>query len=60
MGMIKEQMLSKEKVYAVSMELQKAYNRIKQEPMWDVIKVYGVGRKATDEVKAFCGDDSLC
>ncbi len=52
--MIIEKMLEKDKkVYAVFMDLEKA--------MWDVLKVYGVGGRLLDRVKASSyRDGSAC
>ncbi len=40
--MIIKKMLAKEKkLYAAFLDLEKAYNRVDWEAMWDVLKVYG-------------------
>lgn len=38
--MIMEKMLVKDKVYAAFIDLEKAYNRIGLEAIWEVLKVY--------------------
>ena len=59
--MIVEKMLAKgKKVYAAFMDLEKAYDRIDWEAMWDVLRVYEVGGKLLNAVKAFYRDARAC
>ena len=59
--MIVEKMLAKgKKVYAAFMDLEKAYDRVDWKAMWDVLKVYGVGGKLLNGVKAFYRNASAC
>ncbi len=59
--MIIEKMLTKANdVYAAFMDLGKAYDRVNWEVMWDVLRVYGVGGRLLDGVKAFYIDTSEC
>ncbi len=52
-----EKMLTKgKKVYAAFIDLEKAYDRIDWTAMWDVLKLYGVGRSLKTGVKAFYKD----
>jgi len=61
MRMVIEKMLAKDKkVYAAFMDLEKAYDRVDWEAMWDVLKVYGVGGRLLSGVKAFYRDASAC
>ena len=59
MRMIIEKMLAKDKnVYAAFMDLEKAFDRVDWEAMWDVLNVYGVGGRLLSGVKAFYRDAS--
>lgn len=40
-------------VYTAFVDLEKSHDRIDWEPVMDVLKVYGVGRKLLSGVKAF-------
>ncbi len=61
MRMIIEKMLAKDKnVYAAFMDLEKAYDRVDWEALWDVLGIYGVGGRLLDGVKAFYRDASAC
>ncbi len=42
------------------MDLEKAYDRSDWTAMWDVLKVYGVGGRLMNEVKAFYEDEKTC
>ena len=54
--MIVEKMLMKgKKVYAAFMDLEKAYDRVDWEALWDVLRVYEVGGKLLNAVKASIG-----
>jgi len=56
-----EKMLTKgKKVYAAFMDLEKAYDRIDWTALWDVLKVYGVGGKLLNGIKAFYKDANAC
>jgi len=49
-----EKMLTKgKKVYAAFMDLVKAYDRIDWTALWDVLKIYSVGEKLLNGIKAF-------
>ncbi len=60
MRMITKKMLAKHKMYAHFRDLEKAYDRIGWEAMWDVLRVYGVGRRLLDGMKAFYRDANAC
>ena len=52
-----EKMLTKgKKVYAAFMDLEKAYDRIDWGALWDVLRIYGVGGRLLNGVKAFYKD----
>ncbi len=56
-----EKMLTQgKKVDAALIDLEKAYDRINWMGMWDVLKVYGVGGKLLNGVKAFYKDTNTC
>ncbi len=40
-------------MHAAFMDLEKAYDTIDWEALWDVLKIYGVGGRLLDVVKAF-------
>ncbi len=59
--MIIEKMLAKDKnAYAAFMDLEKAYDRVDWEAFWDVLRIYGVGGRLLDVVKASYIDASAC
>ncbi len=59
--MMSEKMLAKDKnVYAAFMELEKAYDRVDWEALWDVLRIYGVGGRLLDGVKSLYRDASAC
>ena len=43
----------RKKLYAAFMDLEKAYDRVDRRALWDVLKIYGVGGKLLNAVKAF-------
>ncbi len=47
-------------IHAAFMDLEKTYDRVVQEAMWDVLKVYGVGGGLLEGVKTFYRDASAC
>ncbi len=48
------------KVYAAFIDHAKAHDRIDWMAMWDVLKVYGVGGRLMNGVKAFHKDAKAC
>ncbi len=47
-------------MYAAFMDLEKAYDRVDWEALWDVLRVHGVGGRLVDGVEAFYRDASAC
>lgn len=43
----------RKKLYAVFMDLEKAYDRVDRKALWEVLKIYGVGGKLLEAVKSF-------
>ncbi len=40
-------------LYAASMDLEKAYDRVDREALWSVLKIYGVGGQLLKWIQAF-------
>ena len=56
-----EKYLAKGKdVYWAFMDLEKAYDRVDREAMWDVLRLYGVGGKLLRAVKSFYIGSKAC
>ena len=56
-----EKYLAKDrKLYAAFMDLEKAYDRVDWNALWDVLKIYGVGGQLLDGIKAFYKEASAC
>ena len=52
--LIAEKFIGKRKrLYAAFMDLRRAYDVVDRPALWDVLKIYGVGGKLLDAVKAF-------
>ena len=59
--MIVEEYLAKgRKLYAAFMDLEKAYDRVDREALWNVLRIYGVGGQLLDGIKAFYREASAC
>ncbi len=43
----------KKKLYAAFMDLEKAYDRVDREALWNVLKIYGVGGQLLKGIQAF-------
>lgn len=48
------------KVYAIFIDLEKAYQRKDWEAIWDVLTLHGVGGMLLEGVKSFYRDASAC
>ncbi len=49
-----EEYLGKDKkLYAAFMDLEKAYNRVDREALWNVLYIYGVGGQLLKGIQAF-------
>ena len=56
-----EKYLAKDrKLYAAFMDLEKAYDRVDWNALWDVLKIYGVGGQLLNGIKAFYKEASAC
>ena len=56
-----EKFLAKGKeVFLAFMDLEKAYDRIDREGLWDVLKVYGIGGRLLEGVKSFYVNSKAC
>ncbi len=40
-------------LYAAFMDLEKSYDRVYREALWNVLKIYGVGGQLMEGIKAF-------
>ncbi|MCP4269594.1 MAG: hypothetical protein GY777_29150, partial [Candidatus Brocadiaceae bacterium] len=47
-------------VYWAFMDLEKAYDRVNRDAMWQVLRLYGVGGKLWKAVKSFYVDSRAC
>ena len=58
---VAEKYLSKgRKLYAAFMDLEKAYDRVDREGLWEVLRIYGVGGQLLNGMKAFYERASAC
>ena len=52
--MIAEKYIEKrKKLYVAFMDLKKVYDRVDRRALWGALKIYGVGGKLLEEVRAF-------
>lgn len=59
--MIVEEYLGKgRKLYAAFMDLEKAYDRVDREALWNVLRIYGVGGQLLEGIKTFYRGASAC
>ena len=56
--MVEEYLGKNEKLYASFMDLEKAYDRVDKEALWNVLKIYSVGGQLLAGVKAFYREGS--
>ncbi|XP_068226745.1 uncharacterized protein [Palaemon carinicauda] len=47
-------------VYVAFMDLEKAYNSVDREGMWNVMMLYGIGGRLLQAVKSFYKDSKAC
>ncbi len=40
-------------MYAAFMDLEKAYDKVDRQALWDVLKIYGVGGQLMEGMNAF-------
>ena len=48
------------KIYDAFMDLEKAYDRVDREGLWEVLRIYGVGGQLLNGMKAFYERVSAC
>ncbi len=48
------------KLYAAVMDLEKAYNRVDNEALWSVLKIYDVGGQLLKGIQAFYREANAC
>ena len=48
------------KLYAAFIDLEKAYDRVDREGLWDVLRIYGVGGQLLNSMRAFYECASAC
>ena len=48
------------KLYAACMDLEKAYDRVNREALWNVLNIYGVGGQLMEGIKSFYREESAC
>ncbi len=48
------------KLYAAFMDLEKAYDMVDREALWNVLRIYGVGRQLMEGIKAFYREANAC
>ena len=58
--MVEEYLENDEKLYTAFMDLEKAYDRVNREALWNVLKIYGVGEQLLAGVKVFYRETSAC
>lgn len=59
--MLVEECLGKdEKLYAVHMDLENAYDKVDRQALWNVLKMYGVRGKLMEGIKVFYRETNVC
>ncbi len=58
--LVEEYLRKAKKLYAVFMDLEKAYDRVDREALWSVLKIYGVGGQLLKGIQAFCREANAC
>ncbi len=58
--MLVEEYLGKKKLYAAFMSLEKVYDKADREPLWNVLKIYGMGGQLMEEIKTFYREANAC
>ena len=56
-----EKYMAKDKdVYFAFLDLEKAYDRVDREAMWDVLRIYGMGERLLQVVKSMYAGSKAC
>ncbi len=58
--LVKEYLGEDRKLYAAFMDLEKAYDRVDRNALWDVLEIYGVGGQLMEGMKAFYREVNAC
>ncbi len=60
-GTVVEKILEKrKKLYAAFMDLEKAYDRVDWQALWEFLRIYCVGGKLLSAIKSFYEEASAC
>ncbi|MEL7177812.1 MAG: reverse transcriptase domain-containing protein [Pseudomonadota bacterium] len=59
-GVAEKYIAKGKKLYAAFMDLEKAYDKVEWEGMWNVLRIYGVGGQLLDGIKAFYKGANAC
>ena len=59
-GMAEKYLMKDRKLYAAFMDLEKAYDKVDWDALWEVLKIYGVGGQLLQGIKAFYQNASAC
>ena len=57
---MKKQERKKRSVYVGFIDLEKAYDRVKKEALWQVLRMYDVGGKLLSRIKSMYVHSSAC
>ncbi len=58
--LVEEYLGKDKKLYAAFMDLEKAYERVDREALWNVLKIYGVGGQLLKGIQAFYREANAC
>ena len=50
----------KKRVYVAFMDLEKAYDRVDRDAMWQVMRIYGLGGRVLEGIKSFYEQGRAC
>ena len=53
-------MMKQKDVYMAFMDLEKAYDRVDRDALWQVLRIYGVGERLLQGVQSFYEDSKAC
>ncbi len=58
--LVEEYLGKDKKLYAAFMDLEKAYDKVDREALWNVLKIYGVGGQLLKGIQAFYREANAC
>ncbi len=58
--LVEEYLGKDKKLYAAFMDLEKAYDRVDREALWNVLYIYGVGGQLLKGIQAFYREANAC